>query len=50
MFGGQQQGRTAHSSTNAYMLMYRLCGSTEMKDALGYDIPADILQEIKEAD
>lgn len=50
MFGGQQQGRTAHSSTNAYMLMYRLCGSAEMKDALGYDIPADILQEIKEAD
>jgi hypothetical protein len=27
-----------------------LCGSATMKDALGYDIPADILQEIKEAD
>lgn len=32
------------------MLMYRLCESAELKDALAYDIPEDILTEIREGD
>ena len=39
MFGGQS-GRMSSNSTNAYMLMYKLCDQqSEIKDDLAYDIP-----------